>query len=130
MDAEKRLRLAAESLNKEALGFDAEAFTQHLRVRLGIGPPHEGGAGDTALQAGRTPAVSLETGGRRRQDGTTSHTEFFKLELEELRQNTTLHTQPRVLRRIAELTEFLTEGERNAVSGGSVPQKRVTNSRQ
>jgi hypothetical protein len=111
MDAEKRLRLAAESLNREALGFDADAFTSQLLVRLGIGDSPEGCAGDTALRAGRTPAASPETGGRRRHDCTTRRTEFFELELEELKRSTTLHTEPRKLRRIAELTEFLAWGE-------------------
>lgn len=106
MDAETRLRLAAQSLNREVLGFDADAFTQRLLIRLGIGPSSEDGAGDTVLRADRTPAAGPGTGGRRRQHGTTRPTEFFDLELEELMHNTALHTDPQVLRRIAELTEF------------------------
>jgi len=58
------------------------------------------------LRADRTPSAGPGTGGRRRQNGTTRPTEFFNLELEELMHNTTLHTDPQVLRRIAELTEF------------------------
>jgi len=112
MDAEKRLRLAAESLNREALGFDAEAFTHRVLGRLGIKPSDEGCAGDSALRTGHTPVAGPEKGGRRRKSDaeTSRHTEFFELELEELRSNTTLHTDPRVLRRIAELTELLRGG--------------------
>jgi len=111
VDAETRLRLAAESLNREALGFDADAFTQHLLVKLGIEPRSGGCAGDTAFRADRTPAVGPETGGRRRDGDSASHIEFFNLELEELISNTALHTDPLVLRRIAELMEFLERQE-------------------
>ncbi|MEU6380065.1 hypothetical protein [Streptomyces sp. NPDC046909] len=112
MDAEKRLRLAAESLNREALGFDAEAFTHRVLGRLGIKPSDEGCAGDSALRTGHTPVAGPERGGRRRKSDAEEarHREFFELELEELRSNTTLHTEPRVLRRIAELTELLNTG--------------------
>jgi len=107
VDAEKRLRLAAQSLNREVLGFDADAFTQHLLKRLGIGPSSEDCARDTVLRADRTQSAGPGTGGRRRQSGSTTRpTEFFNLELEELMHNTTLHTDPKVLRRIAELTEL------------------------
>jgi len=112
MDAEKRLRLAAESLNREALGFDADAFTHRVLGRLGIKPSDEGCAGDSALRTGHTPVAGPGKGGRRRKSDALEprHTEFFELELEELRGNTTLHEEPRVLRRIAELTELLLGG--------------------
>ncbi|MFI6440332.1 hypothetical protein [Streptomyces sp. NPDC050759] len=112
MDAEKRLRLAAESLHREALGFDADAFTDDVLRRLGIKPSDEGCAGDSALRTGHTPVAGPERGGRRRKSDApvARHTEFFELELEELRSNTTSHTEPRVLRRIAELTELLHGG--------------------
>lgn len=111
MDAEKRLRLAAESLNREALGFDAAAFTGNVLRRLGIKSFDEGCAGDSALRAGRALPAGPEKGGRRRQGSDTSlHTGFFELELEELIGSTALHDQPRVLRRIAELTELLIGG--------------------
>ncbi|MEV6175193.1 hypothetical protein AB0L99_44280 [Streptomyces sp. NPDC051954] len=110
MDAEKRLRLAAESLNREALRFDDDAFVQHLLEGLGIKPSQEGCAGDSALRAGRPPQAGPEKGGRRRYCGNPRHAEFFELELEELKSNTTLHTEPRLLRRIAELSEYLGHG--------------------
>ncbi|MFI6658135.1 hypothetical protein ACIBL8_21730 [Streptomyces sp. NPDC050523] len=107
-DAESRLRLAAESLNREALAFDADAFTQRLLGRLGIA--RDGCAGDSSIRAGRPPQAGSERGGRRRDSDSPSHDEFFNLELDELVNNTTLHTQPRVLRRIAELNEYLGHG--------------------
>jgi hypothetical protein len=106
MDAEKRLRLAAQSLNRDVLGFDADAFTQHLLKGLGIEPFSEDCARDAVPRADRTPTAGPGAGGRRRQNSTTHTTEFFDLELEELMHNTTLHSNPQVLRRIAELTEF------------------------
>jgi len=112
MDADKRLRLAAESLNREALGFDAGTFTHHVLRRLGIQPSDEGCAGDSALRVGHTPVAGPDQGGRRRQGDAVKarHTGFFEMELEELRRNTTLHSESRVLRRIAELTELLVGG--------------------
>ncbi|MFG2276839.1 hypothetical protein ACGFNY_44665 [Streptomyces chartreusis] len=110
VDAEERLRLAAEDLNRDALGFDARAFTQQLLDRLGITPAHEGSAGDSSLGTGRHHEAGPERSGRRNNRGCSGHDGFFDLELEELVNDTTLHSQPRVLRRIAELTEFLVGG--------------------
>jgi hypothetical protein len=110
VDAEERLRLAAESLNRDALGFDADAFAQRLLDRLGISPTHEGCAGDSSLGAGRHDEAGPERGGRRSTRDRPGHDGFFDLELEELVNDTTQHSHPRVLRRIAELTEFLGRG--------------------
>ncbi|MGW4758166.1 hypothetical protein [Streptomyces chartreusis] len=110
VDAHERLRLAAEDLNRDALGFDADAFTQQLLDRLGITPTHEGSAGDSSLGTGRHHEAGPERSGRRINRGCSGHNGFFDLELEELVNDNTLHTQPEVLRRIAELTEFLGRG--------------------
>jgi hypothetical protein len=108
LDAEERLRLAAESLKKEALQLDSEAFIQRMRERLGIS---EGCAGDSSVRAGRPPQAGPEGGGRRSEgDHSPGHDEFFNLELQELVSTTTLHARPWALRRIAELTEYLGHG--------------------
>ncbi|MEU6445023.1 hypothetical protein [Streptomyces sp. NPDC047046] len=113
LDAEERLRLAAESLNREALRIDSEAFIQQMRDRLGITASSEGCAGDSSVRASRPPQAGPERGGRRSSndsDHCPGHDEFFNLELQELVNTTTLHTQPRVLRRIGELMEYLGHG--------------------
>lgn len=110
LDAEERLRLAAESLNREALQIDSEAFIQQMRDRLGITATGEGCAGDSSVRAGRPPQAGPSRGGRRSDsdsDRSPGHDEFFNLELQELVNTTTLHAQPRLLRRIAELMEYL-----------------------
>jgi len=65
VDAEKRLRLAAESLHREALALNVDTFTRQLLPVLGITSTSEGCAGDTALRAGCNPAAGPEPGGRR-----------------------------------------------------------------
>ncbi|WP_105971064.1 hypothetical protein [Streptomyces geranii] len=115
LDAEERLRLAAESLNREALQIDSEAFIQQMRDRLGITATSEGCAGDSSVRVGRPPQAGPERGGRRSDsDRCPGHDEFFNLELQELVNTPILHTQPRVLRRIAELTELLSQGNEEA----------------
>lgn len=109
-DAEGRLRLAAESLNREALELDVDAFTQQLLDRLGIALPHEGCAGDSSIRVDQQPEAGPDRGGRRRNSNHPDHDEFFNSELEELMKDTTLHAQPRALRRIAELLEFFGRG--------------------
>ncbi|MFM9584263.1 hypothetical protein [Streptomyces caniscabiei] len=111
LDAEERLRLAAESLNREALRLDSEAFIQKMQDNLGIAAANEGCAGDSSVRAGRPPQAGPERGGRRSEsDHRPGHDEFFILELQELVNMPALHSQPQALRRIAELTELLRTG--------------------